>query len=299
MPFLNRQRYNTDTGRNRPRPERGVTINIIQQTSVSKNRHTANEDALIITDHFIAVIDGVTSKLPIRYHGKTTGQIAMELITQQIQQLPADTTIHQFINAINNEFITYSHSILHHSSDHNQPFQAVAAIYSDYYRQIWLIGDCQLQIDGQYYANPKKSDTILSDIRSFILTMRDWQMDPIHSSDPLPAGEDPGRDFILPWIQQACMFANRDIPEYGYAVLNGQPIPDRLLRIFQLDEQQHEIILASDGYPRIHSTLEQTEAFLQAQLQHDPMCYKHYRSTKGMTAQSDSFDDRTYIRFHI
>ncbi|WP_322906825.1 hypothetical protein [Paenibacillus campi] len=277
----------------RSRPERSDPIHILEQVSISKHKHTANEDALVVTDHFIAVIDGVTSKVPLRYDGKTTGRIAMELVRQHMQQLTATTTVHQFINSVNNDFLTKWHTIADPHLHHEQPFQAVAAIYSHYYRQIWLIGDCQLQIDGQYYANPKQSDTILSDMRSLILTLHEWQ------PELVPTVDDPGRAFILPWIQQACLFANRDIPDYGYAVLNGQPIPERLLRVFQLDDGAHEIILASDGYPRIESTLAQTEAYLQAQLRHDPMCYKHYRSTKGMTPQSDSFDDRTYIRFQI
>ncbi len=295
MPFAKRRSYNTEAKPNRPRPERSPIIHIIQHTSVSKNQKEANEDALVVTDHFIAVVDGVTSKIPMRYDEKTSGRLAMEIVRQRIKQLPPRTTVHQFVDAVNEDFAEKwrSMSLLRL---YEQQFQAVTAVYSRHYRQIWLIGDCQLLIDGRHHENPKKSDSVLSEMRSLILTLHESRSnDP---NDP-PTGEDEGRSFILPWIQQACRFANRDIPDYGYAVLNGEPVPERLLRIFQLDEEPHEIVLASDGYPWLESTLEQTEDRLQKQLREDPLCYKQYRSTKGRTAQAGSFDDRTYVKFQI
>ena len=38
------------------------------------------EDELFLSKHFVAVIDGVTSKSDFRYQGKTTGKLAAETI---------------------------------------------------------------------------------------------------------------------------------------------------------------------------------------------------------------------------
>ncbi len=58
-----------------------------------------------------------------------------------------------------------------------------------------------------------------------------------------------------------------------------------------------EIVLASDGYPKLKSTLKESEEELAKIIEIDPLCYKTYFSTKGLKKGNFSFDDRTYIRF--
>ena len=71
------------------------------------------------------------------------------------------------------------------------------------------------------------------------------------------------------------------------------------LLIIPVSDPLAEIVLASDGYPRLFPSLAETEAFLAKLLEEDPLCYKQYRSTKGRYAGNISFDDRAYLRFQI
>ena len=60
-----------------------------------------------------------------------------------------------------------------------------------------------------------------------------------------------------------------------------------------------EVVLASDGYPELFGTLAESEARLNELIRLDPLCYKIYKSTKGLMDKCTHFDDRSYIRFRL
>ncbi|WP_018753843.1 hypothetical protein [Paenibacillus sanguinis] len=218
----------------------------------------------------------------------------MEMVKGQIEQLSPTARLEDLIQNVNREFSKIYQKIEFPLEKSKSGFQAVAVIYSDWHREIWLIGDCQFIIDGQWHLNAKKSDIVLAEMRSLILQIHDLKGNPRVKHE-----QDEGRQIILPWILESAVFANNDLTEFGYAVLNGEPIPQSLIKVFPLGAGKHEIILASDGYPTLENTLEKTEQRLREQIASDPMCYRNYLSTKGMTKHSLSFDDRTYIKFII
>ena len=146
-----------------------------------------------------------------------------------------------------------------------------------------MIGDCQAMVDGRKYLQPKRSDVILSQFRSLLMALQ------------VPASE--ARAKVEPWIVNATAFANKVGTSYGYSVLNGEEIPDELIKVIHLSEGKHEIILASDGYPLLRPTLQQSEQDLDRLLKEDPQCCRLYESTKGLKPGNKSFDDRTYVRF--
>ena len=84
-----------------------------------------------------------------------------------------------------------------------------------------------------------------------------------------------------------------------YAVIDGFPIPETKVPIILLDFQPWEIVLASDGYPWLAPTLEETEALLDKQRQNDPLNVGEFKATKAFVKGNNSFDDRSYIRFTV
>lgn len=60
-----------------------------------------------------------------------------------------------------------------------------------------------------------------------------------------------------------------------------------------------ELVLATDGYPRLFPTLEKTESYLQKCLAEDPLCIKKIKATKGCKPGYSSLDDRAYVRFKL
>lgn len=247
------------------------------------------EDTIVVTPAFIGIIDGVTSKSKFKYQGQTTGKLASTMISGVVEQLPKDATLSVLIERVNQRFTEFYDQIAFTADRASQGLQAVAVIYSRFRNELWQVGDAQINLDGQLLTNPKPSDLVLSDMRSLIL-----RLSPV-SSDQV----DPGRQAILPWILKATQFANSADSEWGYAIFNGQPIPDALLNIYPLSAETHQIVLASDGYPKLMGSLADSEAELAEVLQNDPSCSHEYRSTKGLKAGNRSFDDRSLVHFTV
>ena len=61
------------------------------------------------------------------------------------------------------------------------------ALYSDFHKCIYLIGDCQASVNGQLYTQSKASDAILSAFRSLILHIN-------------PNQHQEARDAIMPYL---------------------------------------------------------------------------------------------------
>lgn len=241
-------------------------------------------------------MDGVTSKSDFLYKGKTTGRIAAEIVVNVLAELSPEADVQAFVGKVNQAIAAFYREVPFPYSREEKGLQAVCAVWSRNRREIWMIGDCQVSVDGVLYINPKRSDEILADVRSLILCA-------VRERDPSGfCGEklqQEVRDLIEPWILKATVFANNGNTEYGYSIINGEEIPESLIKVIPLGAGTHEVILASDGYPRVEPTLEQSEACLRNVLAEDRACCRIYKSTKGVNGENKSYDDRTYIRFLV
>lgn len=75
---------------------------VIEQSIIGKKSQEACEDGLVVTDDFIAVIDGSTSKTPKHLNPEMkNGRYAMMLISEYIrQELKADALADDFCQGI-------------------------------------------------------------------------------------------------------------------------------------------------------------------------------------------------------
>ena len=87
-------------------------MNVIEKSIIGKKCQEACEDGLVVTDDFIAVIDGSTSKTPKHLNPEMkNGRYAMMLISEYIRhELKADATVDDFCqevtsNIYNNVYI--------------------------------------------------------------------------------------------------------------------------------------------------------------------------------------------------
>ena len=217
----------------------------------------------------------------------------MRLISRYIRRMPKTTTCHQFCVGIT-EYIRkhYRRSQLQRLLEHpEERLTASAIVFSRLNRQLWLIGDCQCLIGGEYYDNPKPYEAELAAMRAKEV---ERLIDEGHTVDEL-CRNDIARPVIIPHMIET--MRNQNIT---YSVVDGFPIDRRHVRTITLDFQPYEIVLASDGYPFLHPTLEESEKALQELRQRDPLNYSpHFQATKAFHPDNNSFDDRTYIRFRI
>lgn len=275
-------------------------MNIIEQNIVPKDPARKSEDGIVVTNDFIAVIDGSTSKTRRKWNkAMSNGEAAMRTIASYIRRMSPRNSCHQFCigatRAIRNVYIplwrTNKHEVIARLSEHpEERLTASAVIFSRLRREIWMVGDCQCLVNGRLFENPKPYEEVLARMRAervSQLLMEGKSTDDILSDDV-------ARATIIPYMLEE--MKNQNVT---YSVIDGFPIPEQLVPVISLDFSPQEIVLASDGYPFLCPTLEESEARLRRQREQDPLNIGKFKATKGFLRGNNSFDDRTYIRFTV
>ncbi|MBP3789835.1 MAG: hypothetical protein J6I52_09500 [Prevotella sp.] len=273
-------------------------MNIIEQIIVPKNPDKKSEDGIVVTNNFIAVIDGSTSKTTRRYSlFRSNGRYAMQLIGKYLRKAPKDISCHQFCTGASRAIARqYKQSDIPRLIEHpEERLTASCIVYSRLRREIWMVGDCQCLLAPlssatptySYYDNPKPYEQELAEQRAAIIK---------RSSQPHESflTDDTARAAIIPRMIETMQEQNK-----SYAVVDGFVIPEQKVRILTLDFQPWEIILASDGYPFLEPTLEASEQRLAHQRETDPLNIGEFKATKAFVKGNNSFDDRAYIRFRV
>jgi hypothetical protein len=261
-----------------------------------KKSAATNEDGIILTPDFIAVIDGATSKSGFSMDGKSSGRVSMELVLEAISEFPKDINADEAVKAITKKIYDFyvKHDLL--DNVHNNPGARLTSngvIYSVARKEIWQIGDCQAMIGDKHYVNEKEIDDIMSRARAAydeVALVRGATLDDLRTKDP-------GRDFIYPFLQIQGALQNCHNHAYGFPVMDGFDID--MKQVIIIPVKSKEFILASDGYPLLFKTLKESEAYLKKVINEDPMLIRLYKSTKGVQKGQDSFDDRAYVRIKL
>lgn len=213
----------------------------------------------------------------------------MQIIERFIKKAPKDISCHEFCIGVSKCIRKhYKKTQMEWLVEHpEERLTASAIIFSRVRREIWMIGDCQCLVGGEYYDNPKPYEQELAERRAEI----------IHSSQE-PKEQylinDTARQQIIPYMLESMKQQN-----IKYSVIDGFNIPEQHVRIITLDFQPWEIVLASDGYPILCSTLKESEDKLDWQRQNDPLNIGEFKATKAFANGNNSFDDRAYIRFKV
>lgn len=281
------------------RPPLGATVTdtYIQ----SKNgQHEDCEDMIHLSEHVIAVIDGATSKTHDRWDGKTGGRQAAEIIDATLHQMPPDCTARQAADRLTSAiraFYTANDLAMQVVANPARRLTASVVAISLFQQEIWSIGDCQFMLGDQLFAVKKKVDEVIEEARAFFLesemVARQMTVEDLLQYDT-------GREFIQPFLERQYRFQNH--PHAGpfcYAAVDGFPIPDAGVVVERIPDDVTQIVLASDGYPFLRSSLSESEQMLAELLQRDPLLFREYKSTKGLVSGHVSFDDRAFVQVQL
>lgn len=280
---------------------------IINKFLAAKDGHPQHcEDAISITDAFACVVDGATSKTPRRWGNKTGGQKAAQIICETLESLPENEVINKvdLFNLFTEKISElYRREGLYNTLQKNpwERITASVAIYSRHHHQVWMVGDCQCLIDGKLHRNSKEVDRVLAEARAFVLELEIIKAGEIEEAEKIELlrGNDAGRAFIIPLLKEQSYFQNSPAANpYAYGVIDGFPLNERYIKTIEVGKAGY-IVLASDGYPELFPTLEETEEKLRALLSEDPLCFRKNKSTKGVLPGHDSFDDRAYLKLKL
>ena len=279
-------------------------MKIIESSIIGKKSQEACEDGMVITDDFIAVIDGSTSKTPKHLNpDMKNGRYAMMLISEYIrEELKADASVDDFCQGVTAYIYNKVYEKLgveERLKEHpEERLTASAILYSRTRNEVWMVGDCQAIIDGKLYENGKPYEQEIARKRVELIEQ---------GLSPAEA-----RKQIEPLLIEAMLSGQNQ----NYTVIDGFPIYREGVKVVALktkpvsssietyfQEQTkpvsslNEVVLASDGYPFLKPTLAASEAALAEQIANDPQNIRSFIATKGIVEGNKSFDDRTYIRF--
>ena len=268
-------------------------MEVIEQCCIGKDPRGKSEDGVVVTPDFIAVIDGSTSKSKYRHsRWRSNGCHAMRLVASYIASMPKNTTSEQFLRGVTAAIrCHYKKKMMAQLEEHPEDrLTCSVVVYSRLCREIWMVGDCQCLINGELYDNPKPYEEELAAMRAAEARR---QMAEGRSQEEL-LREDTARPVIIPRMLETMREQN-----VSYSVVDGFHIPRQHVRIITLDFRPWEIVLASDGYPFLCSTLEESEQRLRQQRENDPLNIDTFLATKGFRPDFNGFDDRSYIRFRV
>ena len=244
----------------------------------------------------------------------SNGRYAMKLVSHYIRHMSKSTTCETFLRGVT-AYVRkhYKKSMLQRLTEHPEDrLTCSVVVFSRLCREIWMVGDCQclvspitsspshpltsspshpLTSSPSYYDNPKPFEAELAAMRAEDVRR---QLADGKTVDDL-CRNDTARPVIIPRMIET--MRNQNIT---YSVVDGFNIDRRHVRVIPLDFQPWELVLASDGYPFLHPTLEESESALQHQRSTDPLNIgPRFQATKAFHPDNNSFDDRTYIRFCI
>ena len=288
-------------------------MKIIESSIIGKKSPEACEDGMVVTDDFIAVIDGSTSKTPKHLNpDMKNGRYAMMLISEYIQEeLKADASVDDFCQGVTAYIYNKVYEKLgveERLKEHpEERLTASAILYSRTRNEVWMVGDCQAIIDEKLYENGKPYEEKIARKRVELIEQ---------GLSPAEA-----RKQIEPLLIKAMLSGQNQT----YTVIDGFPIYREGVKVVSVSDScsvqdsvpasdsvpcsdsasasgtisvsSSEIVLASDGYPFLEPTLAASEAALAEQIANDPQNIHSFIATKGIVEGNKSFDDRTYIRF--
>lgn len=288
-------------------------MKIIESSIIGKKSQEVCEDGMVVTDDFIAVIDGSTSKTPKHLNpDMKNGRYAMMLISEYIrEELKADASVDDFCQGVTAYIYNKVYEKLgveERLKEHpEERLTASAILYSRTRNEVWMVGDCQAIIDGKLYENGKPYEQEIARKRVELIEQ---------GLSPAEA-----RKQIEPLLIEAMLSAQNQT----YTVIDGFPIYREGVKVVSVSDScsvqdsvpasdsvpcsdsvsasgtifvsSSEIVLASDGYPFLKPTLAASEAALAEQIANDPQNIHSFIATKGIVEGNKSFDDRTYIRF--
>lgn len=253
------------------------------------------DDRLLITDDFVAVLDGV-SRFSARNQVVDGGRCAaVDVGLQALRNLPRTASATDAVAALT--LAVRKHLLDSDTKDvgcpaENPPSAFVVAIHSRARNEVWRVGDCHVRIDDDTYLGGFALDALLLDVRAYVVRahLRNG------ASFASLARDDPSRAVMRPLYGYQASFRNAADERLGFGVIDGKTVPDAFIETISVPVGAESVILATDGYPMPLPTLDATEAFLHDALSSDPLCIGEHRAHRPLQPGAQSYDDRAYVR---
>lgn len=283
-------------------------MQILEQLCESKTPGTEAEDMIAVGFEpdsarlkYVAVIDGATPKTSFRFaDGETPGHMAARVIAETLSQIKT-TDAHDIVQHLTQALSEATPESVRQDKMFSPPTASMVLLLTES-RQVIQVGDCPFAIvhrDGtiEEHRNGKLIDQVLADWRDSIISS--LLSRGVMTAEEI-ASNDPGRRMIQPFITRQTIWQNADPNEkFAFGVIDGSKVPEAFVRVCDVPEGAKEIILASDGVPRLLPSLTESIDWLSKATQSDPLCIEALKGTKGVNPEARWADDVTYVRIRI
>ncbi len=161
-------------------------------------------------------------------------------------------------------------------------------------RLVVRAGDAHVAVNGEPVRRLPTGEAVVASARALVLRQSlaaGLTLDELRRRDV-------GRDAIQPILRALTGLRNVAV-EGGYGAIDGQPVPECFIELVALPDDACDIILATDGYPRIGRDLAESEQLLHQRLAEDPLMMADPPATKGWMIGTNSYDDRAFVRMSL
>ena len=267
----------------------------IESSCISKvGEEMGNHDALVINGNYIAVFDAAQARGWRAWDGWPAGVFARKIMVSTLENLVGDLEAEEVVRTLEETLQKETARCMEKMED-SQVYaypQSRVLIYSAAKHEIWRLGDSPFCIDGELHYQRSEAYELAAEKRAevmerFLANDRSDLRDLINT--------DYGRSSAMDIIVEE----ERRVD--GVEILSGRADVDMDVLLSHLEiypvATDSEVILASDGYPRILPTLAESEDWLAAERARDPLFIHDYKSLCGAMDEHTGYDDRTYVRF--
>ena len=246
-------------------------------------------DATLVSEHYAAVIDGVTGKTRLLFDSLRSDQFAAREVATAIHNLPSEIDGLDAVARISSALRDSVESLGFDSNLVSSP-GATLGIVSLEREELWVIGDISALVDGVLLPGaPPPTDAVLCGLRAAYL------------SSLLLAGasvedllrDDPSQRLIEPMLEQQWLFANTVGSPWSYGVIDGRADASLHLKVVDISGAA-EVVLFSDGFFKAETTLAGTLVAHRALVTADPLCIKEHQEFNA--CGGGGWDDMAYLR---
>lgn len=246
-----------------------------------------NLDRLVVTEGFVAVLDGATPK-GAHVREATAATVAMmDDLASAIRAMAPGADV-----------ATVLETLTAAARPHRHPHapSAAGAVYSDHLRAVVVVSDVWVAVDDAPTFFGHELERALATVR-VAFTRRELARGRTVAE---LRREDPGRAAVVDLLEAERELRNVDAPgDCFFAAIDGEPIPPRLVTVVPVPLGARRLVLASDGYPVLRPTLDQTEAELARVVTEDPLMITLAPGTKAVGPGRSAYDDRTFVSVDV
>lgn len=263
-------------------------MRIIESKIVPRSPAEPCADRLIMGTHVVGVADGATAKSWDDPNGPD-GVALAEAVATVLAALPDDARAEDAVEAATALVADLLRGAgVVPGSGSAVSFSVVHATR----RQVWRVGESRVLVNGAAHPPRTSGEGVVAAARALVLS----QEIAAGAEVERLAEHDPGRVAVQGMLRSLVGLRNVPDPRFGYPAIDGKPVPESFVEVFDLPAGACEVVLATDGYPEPAPDLAEAERLLSERLALDPLMIADPPETKGVRPGANSFDDRAYVR---